>query len=110
MQLQDITLMLFAACNSLRVLAYIPQIHKAATDPHGASAISYSTWSLFLLANLSTIAYALVNQSDWWLAACFTINALCCAAILGASYWRARRHAPTNFDLGPLPRVLRRLP
>ena len=93
MQLEEVTLLLFAACNSLRVLAYIPQIHKAATAPNGASAISYSTWSLFLLANLSTIAYAIVNQSDWWLATCFAINALCCAAIIVASYWRARRYS-----------------
>jgi hypothetical protein len=93
MQLEEVTLLLFAVCNSLRVLAYIPQIHKAATAPDGASAISYLTWSLFMFANLSTIAYAIVNQSDWWMATCFAINALCCVAILAASYWRARRYS-----------------
>lgn len=98
MQLQDITLMLFATCNCVRVLAYLPQIHKLATDANAASGISFSTWSLFLVAHLSTIAYALVNQSDWWLAACFSVNALGCIAILSVAYWRSRHHAARRTD------------
>jgi hypothetical protein len=93
MQLEDITLALFAACNFIRLFAYLPQIYKAATDKNGASAISYTTWGLFLIAHLSTIAYALVNRSDWWLAACFTGNALCCLAILTVAYRRSVSHA-----------------
>ena len=41
MSLEEITLALFAACNSVRVVAYVPQILKAAADQNGASAISY---------------------------------------------------------------------
>ena len=94
MQLEEITLALFAACNSLRVLAYLPQIHKAAVDKNGASAISRTTWSLFLVANVSTIAYALVNRSDPGLAVCFASNALCCVTILTIAWWRGRRCTP----------------
>jgi hypothetical protein len=47
MALEDITLALFAVCNSIRVFAYVPQIRKAALDRNGASAISYTTWALF---------------------------------------------------------------
>jgi hypothetical protein len=47
MPLQEITLALFAACNSIRVVAYVPQILKAATDKNGASSISLMTWGLF---------------------------------------------------------------
>jgi len=65
MPLEEITLALFTACNSVRVVAYLPQIHKAATDNNGASSVSFMTWMLFLLAHLSTVAYALVNRSDW---------------------------------------------
>ena len=54
MPVEEITLLLFAACNSVRVIAYVPQILKAATDKNGASSISFMTWSLFLLAHLST--------------------------------------------------------
>jgi len=43
MGLEDITLTLFAACNFIRVFAYIPQIHKAATDVNGASAEAHLT-------------------------------------------------------------------
>lgn len=93
MPLEEITFALFAACNSLRVLAYLPQIHKAAVDQNGASAISRTTWSLFLLAHASTIAYALVNRSDLWLALCFAGNALSCAAILAIAWWKGRHRA-----------------
>lgn len=93
MRLEDITLALFAACNFIRLFAYLPQIHKAATDKNGASAISYTTWGVFLIANMSTSAYALVNRSDWWLAACFACNAVCCLAILMVAYWKSLSHA-----------------
>jgi Flp pilus assembly protein TadB len=93
MRLEELTLAMFAASNSLRMLAYVPQIRKAATDENGASAISYTTWSLFLVAHLSTVAYALVNRADWGLAVCFAGNALCCVAILAIAYMNRRKHA-----------------
>src|SRR5262245_2219341 len=93
MSLEEFTLAAFAVCNSVRVVAYVPQILKAATDTNGASSISFTTWLLFLVAHLSTVAYALVNRSDWGLAACFTGNAVCCVAILGIAYWKRRSYA-----------------
>jgi len=93
MPLDEITLALFAACNSIRIFAYIPQIRKAAVDENGATAISYATWGLFLVAHVSTVAYAIVNRSDWGLAACFTGNALCCLAILAVVFWKRRNYA-----------------
>jgi len=92
MSLEEITLGAFAACNSLRIFAYVPQIRKAATDENGASAISYTTWILFLVAHLSTVAYAIVNRADWGLAACFATNAVCCLAIVAIAYCKRRRH------------------
>ena len=92
MPLEEVTLALFAACNSVRVVAYVPQIVKAATDKNGASSISFMTWMLFLIAHLSTVAYALINRSDWRMAACFAINAICCVAILAIAYWKRQRH------------------
>src|SRR6185295_15142741 len=44
--MEEITLALFAACNSVRVVAYVPQILKAAADKNGASSISCTTWTL----------------------------------------------------------------
>lgn len=90
---EDLSMALFAACNSVRVLAYIPQIRKAAIDANGAAAISLTTWALFLVANLSTVAYALVNREDWNLALCFSANACCCVAILAITSWKRQAHA-----------------
>jgi hypothetical protein len=93
MTLEEVTLALFTACNSMRIVAYVPQIVKAAADKSGASSISMTTWLLFLIAHLSTVAYALVNRSDWGLAAAFAGNAACSVAILAIAYWKRRSHA-----------------
>jgi hypothetical protein len=92
MTLPDITLMAFTISNSVRVLAYAPQIWTAATDETGAKALSYSTWSLFLICNVTTAAYSVVNREDWALASMFLMNAVACAAILSAAAWRRSLH------------------
>jgi hypothetical protein len=91
MELADVTLMAFTACNSIRVLAYVPQIWKAATDDNGAQALSYTTWSLFLVSHVTTAAYSLVNKQDWTLAMMFLVNAAACATILAVAAWRRAR-------------------
>lgn len=88
MILADVTLMAFTACNSLRVLAYLPQIWSACTDTNGAKAISMSTWTLFLLSHATAAAYSVVNRADWALASMFLVNAAGCAAILSAAACR----------------------
>jgi hypothetical protein len=92
MMISDITLAAFTLCNSARIVAYVPQITKAATDTGGAQAISFTTWALFLVSNAAAVAYALVNKDDWAMAIMFTGNAIGCAAILLIGTWkRARR-------------------
>ncbi len=88
----DVTLVVFTLCNSLRVLAYLPQISRAAKDSRGAEAISFLTWSLFLFSNISAVAYALVNARDWTMAAMFTGNAVGCALILLVAAWKRSRY------------------
>jgi hypothetical protein len=88
----DITLATFTLCNSLRVLAYVPQIAKVATDRSGVKAISFSMWGLFLLSNMSAVAYAVVNRADWTMAAMFLGNAVGCAIILLVSVWKRAQH------------------
>ena len=92
MTLADITLGLFMLCNSLRMVAYVPQITKAARDRSGAEAISFVTWGLFLFSNASAIAYALVNNEDWTMACVFLGNAAGCAAILLVGAWKRTQH------------------
>jgi hypothetical protein len=82
MTIADITLAIFGLCNTFRVLAYVPQIVKAATDKDGAKAISLATWALFLASHLSAAAYASINANDWTLAGVFLSNAVGAGAIL----------------------------
>lgn len=101
MTLEEITLGAFTTCNTLRIVAYLPQIRKAATDENGASAISYTTWLLFFVSHVSTVAYAIVNRSDWGLGAIFAANALCCLAIVAVAYGKRRRHIVPTPDHRP---------
>jgi hypothetical protein len=92
MMIADITLMVFTLCNSLRIVAYVPQIVKAATDKTGAKAISYTTWGLFLISNISTAAYASVNKGDWPMAAIFLGNGVGCIAIIAVAAWQRAKY------------------
>jgi hypothetical protein len=88
----DITLAAFTICNSVRVVAYVPQITRTVVDQSGAQAISFTTWGIFLISNVSATAYALVNQNDWAMAGMFLANTACCAAILGLGAWKRFQH------------------
>jgi hypothetical protein len=92
MTIADITLTAFTLCNSLRVVAYLPQIAKAAGDRSGAEAISLGTWGLFLVSHASATAYALVNKNDWTMASVFLANAIGCGAIVLIAAWKRSRH------------------
>jgi hypothetical protein len=84
MFLSEITLAAFSIFNVLR-LAHLPQIMRVAAETDGAQAISYSTLSIWIGANGSTAAYAIVNISDWVLFVVSLVNALGCSAVAG---WR----------------------
>jgi hypothetical protein len=101
MTVADMTLAVFTLFNSLRFLAYFPQIAKAMKDQSGAEAISFGTWALFLVSHLSAMAYAIVNQGDWTMAVLFLSNAAGCGVIIAIAGWKRTRHrrlrpAPTN--------------
>jgi hypothetical protein len=95
MTIADITLTAFTLCNSLRVVAYVPQIARAARDRSGAQAISFATWGLFLVSHASAAAYALVNNSDWTMASVFLGNAVGCGVIVLITAWKRCRHRRT---------------
>jgi hypothetical protein len=86
----DIALAVFTACNSVRVFAYLPQLMKIGRDTEGAIAISYSTWGMFSLSHMSTVAYAIVVVQDWKMACVFAANTLCCSAILALTAFKRR--------------------
>jgi hypothetical protein len=93
MYLSETTLVLFSLFNVLRLGSYVPQIARVATDTEGARAISYSTWSIWIGANGSTAAYAIVNITDWTLFAVSAVNALGCAAVVLLTMWKRHQFA-----------------
>lgn len=95
--LQTAILTLFASLNLARVIAYVPQIVKAARDSNGASAISYTTWGLFAASNLTTALYAIICLGDLLMAAIFLGNTLACIAIIVVALrnrWQFRLRNP----------------
>ena len=84
----DVALVVFTACNTARVFAYLPQILKISRDTGGAAVISYTTWTLFGISHLSTVAYAVLVVDDWRMAGIFMANTLCCASIVGLTAWK----------------------
>ena len=82
MTIADVSYWLFTIFNVLRIVSYLPQIYRVATDPYGASAIAYSTWSLWTAANASTALYAAYNVFDLPLAAINLLNAVCCLLVI----------------------------
>jgi hypothetical protein len=78
----DVSYWLFTIFNILRIVSYLPQIYRVATDSYGASAIAYSTWGLWAVANASTALYAAYNVVDLPLAAINLLNASCCLAVI----------------------------
>jgi hypothetical protein len=82
---------LFTISNALRIVSYLPQIHKIARDTHGASAISYSTWVLWLAANASTALYSISNLGDATMAWVNGLNALCCVIVIILTAFKRRQ-------------------
>lgn len=93
MTLAEATLLAFTAFSGLRLISYLPQIHKVARDTNGASAISYSTWTLWTGSHVSTGLYAGINLGDRVLALASALYALCCVAVIAMTAIKRYRHA-----------------
>jgi amino acid permease len=98
MQLTDVTLVSFVGLGAIRCLSYLPQILRIVRDENGASAISYTTWYTWTLANLATASYAWLNLGDAFLAAISAIYAVCCTAVIVLTGVKRAQHAARVSD------------
>jgi hypothetical protein len=78
----DFSLTAFILLNGARAVAYLPQLIRIHRDPHGAAAVSISTWGLFAAANVATAWYAFLIFNDRVTAILFAINAVGCIGIV----------------------------
>jgi uncharacterized protein with PQ loop repeat len=98
----EVALVLFTAMNTGRVLAYVPQILRVARDGGRAEAISCTTWTMFALSHLSTVAYAILAVGDLRMAAIFGANVFACLLLLGiTAYKRSCAHRPNGTQSAP---------
>lgn len=86
----DLSLVVFAACNGLRIAAYLPQMLKLARTPGAAHAFCFATWTLFAAANVSTAIYAWAVLGDSLIGGVHALGSLCCGALIGLAWWRCR--------------------
>ena len=78
----DLLTLSFGLFNALRIASYGPQVLAVARDRHGAQAISFSCWSIWVGANTATALYAWINLRDVPLTLISCINGAGCAAVL----------------------------
>jgi hypothetical protein len=89
----EFILIVFTVTNSVRVVAYLPQIAKIARDNSGAVAVSNATWLLFGFSHLSTVAYAAIVLNDLYMSVLFGANLLCCITIIALTIYKRRLFA-----------------
>lgn len=94
MTIAEVTLVLFSFFNGLRVFSYLPQIYRVATDDTGAKAISYSTWGIWIGANSTTSAYALIHLSDVPLCLIGASNTMGCIVVVGLTAFKRNQSLP----------------
>ena len=79
--LHSITVM-YAVCNVVRLLFYVPQLLAVARDCSGAYAISLSTWTFWTFSHAVTTLYCGTVVNDSLLAAMMLGNTLGSCAIV----------------------------
>ena len=89
--LQAIT-MVYAVCNALRLLSYVPQIVAVARENSGAYAVSITSWLFWFVSHAVTAVYGAAVLNDPLLAGMMWGNAAGCLAIAAITVTKRRRY------------------
>jgi hypothetical protein len=82
----DLIALAFSVFNLLRLASYLPQIVAVARDANGATAISFSCWSVWIGANVTTALHGWVNLGDIGFTLMGIFNAVGCAAVMAIAF------------------------
>jgi hypothetical protein len=88
--LTQVVTWVFMVANMGRLLAYLPQIHAAATCRNGATGVSRMTWGYFGVAHLAGAVYGLKVAQDFKMVVVFSSNFVACAMVVGLVTWKKR--------------------
>jgi uncharacterized protein with PQ loop repeat len=72
---------LYVVTNSVRIIAYAPQIRAVLKARDGAQAVSITTWTFWTFAHLTAILYGWLVVHDGFFCAIFAGNLTCTAAV-----------------------------
>ena len=89
---------IYAVCNVVRLLFYVPQLLAVARDPLDACAISLSTWTFWTLSHAVTTVYCGMVVCDLLLAAMMFGNTVGSCAIVGLTAHKRFAHGRSRLS------------
>lgn len=89
--LQSITA-IYAICNAMRLLSYVPQIVAVARENSGAHAISLASWLFWVLSHAITAVYCAAVVKDPLLAGMMWGNAAGCLGVVVLTAMKRQRY------------------
>jgi uncharacterized protein with PQ loop repeat len=92
--LQSITA-IYAVCNAVRLLIYVPQIVAIARERSGAHAISMFSWIFWSFSHAVTAVYCQIVVNDPLLGSMMWGNAFGCLAVVVLTAAKRRRYGWT---------------
>ena len=75
-------------------VGYMPQLHKLWIAQGDCADVSISTWGIWKLTSLISLAYGYFELSDVKFCLSAGINAICIAAVISLTAWKRWKFSP----------------